>query len=145
MISRLPASPGKASVRRIDWMISLIFRSRVGALEDAVGQQTRPDQLLRDRGGAARATAQGVVGGRDDRERVEARVVPERVVLDARGGIDQGAREVVEVDDDPLLLAEARELDLARGVVDDRLLVELDVVQAGPWGRQGPRCTPCTR
>ena len=114
MICCLPPRPGYASVRRIDWMISLIFRSNVrfGILDEARVEQPLADELLGDRRRAAAVAAEAVDSGRDDRERVEAGVVPERLVLDGGLGVDDDRRDVVERDDLALLAAEAGELDL---------------------------------
>ncbi len=107
---------------RLDDLLDLALVG--GAGERTLGEQAGADELLRDRGGAARPAAQGVVGGGDDGHRIEARVLPERVVLDARRGVDEDRRDLAVVEDDALLLPEAGQLDLARGVVDDGLLVE---------------------
>ena len=128
MICFLPSSPGNAWVRRIDWMISRIFRSYVVVKAD-VGEEAVADELLGDRRGAAGVAGQRVDAGRDDADRVEAGVLPERLVLDRRRRVDHDRRDLVERDDVALLAGERRELDLAGPVVDRRLLVELDVVE----------------
>ena len=55
------------------------------------------------------------------------------MVLDARGRVDDNRRDVLERDHLALLLAEARKLDLARAVVDDRLLGEGERVEDLLW------------
>jgi hypothetical protein len=117
MICRLPSSPGYAWVSRIDWMISLIFRSYFE-------QQARPDELLGDRRGAALVAADRVEAGLHDPERIEAGVRPERLVLDAGRRIDEHGGDLVEGHDLALLVPEPGELDLPRRVVDDGLLAE---------------------
>ena len=88
-------------------------------------EQAGADQLLGDRRGAAARAAQRVEPGGDDRRRVEAGVLPERLVLDRGRGIEQDRRDLVEGDDLALEVAEPGELDLAGPVVDDDLLGEL--------------------
>ena len=48
------------------------------------------------------------------------------------------ARELVEGHELAPQVAEPGELDLAGPVVDDRLLLEVEVRRAPPWGRAGP-------
>src|SRR4029079_12848781 len=53
-------------------------------------------------------------------------------------GVDDERRDVLERDDGPPLAAESGELDLARSVVDDRLLGEGDLVEiADRWEALG--------
>ena len=115
MIRCLPSTPGYASVTRIDWMISRSLRRRreVGLRPCRLGEQPLADELLGDRRGAARRAAEGVDAGGDDADRVEARVVPERAVLDGRGGVDEHRRDLVERHDVAVELAEPGQLDLA--------------------------------
>ena len=126
MIAFLPSSPWNACVTRIDWMISLSLRSavRLGSWTSSAGEQARTDELLGDRRGAAAVAAQRVEAGRDDRDGIEAGVLPEGLVLDRRGGVDDDRRDLVERHDVALRVAEPRELHLAGPVVDDRLLGE---------------------
>ena len=65
-------------------MISLSFRSSLAlrVLDEILVEQALADELLGDRRGAATAAAETVEAGRDDRQRIEARVLPERLVLD---------------------------------------------------------------
>ena len=131
MISCLPGSPAKCWVTRIDWMISLSLRSSdpVRVLDQVVVEEARPDELLGDRRGAAAVAAQRVEAGRDDRDGIEAGVLPERLVLDRRRRVEQDRRDLLELDDLALGVAEAGEL-VAGAVVDDRLLGQLVVVMS---------------
>ena len=134
----LPSSPGYASVTRIDWMSSLILRSprRPDSCMTSVGQELLADELLGDRRAAARVAGEGVEGRRDDAQRVEAGVGPERLVLDGRDGVGEDGRHVVPGDDRASLAAggDARQHRLAVAGVDDRFLGEddgLEVVRVG--------------
>ena len=111
----------------LDDLLDLPLVGRAG--QHVVRQEAGPDELLGDRGGAAGPARQAVDAGLEDGDRIEAGVLPEGVVLDAGGGIDQDRRQVAVLDERALLLAEPRQLHLAGRVVDDRLLVELDVVE----------------
>ena len=111
-------------------MISRILRSSRLPSKALGGQEARPDELLGDRRAAARPAVERV-----DRRprRTPARSKPgfdpEVLVLDRRRRVEDLRRELVEVDDLALALAEAGELDVAGAVEDDRLLVELEVVE----------------
>ena len=131
MICCLPASPGKAWVRRIDWMISRDLALVGRALEGRRREEPGPDELLGDRRGAARTARDRVEAGRHDADRVEPGVDPEVLVLDRGRGVDDLARQLVEGDELALQVTEAGQLDLAGPVVDDRLLLELDVREGG--------------
>jgi len=91
---------------------------------EVLRQQSRADELLGDRGGTAAIAPDRADAGLQDRDRIEAGVVPERLVLDRRGGVDEDLRDLIESDHLALVVPEAGELDLARPVVDDRLLGE---------------------
>ena len=93
------------------------------------GRRRCADELLGDRRCAAWLARDRVETGRDDARRVEARVAPEVLVLDRGRRVDDLARELVERDELALQVAEAGQLDLAGPVVDDRLLLEVDVVE----------------
>ena len=140
MIACLPSSPWarSAASRRIDWMISLSLRSigPVAVLDELRVQEPCPDELLGDRRGAAAVAAQRVEPGGDDRHRVEAGVLPERLVLDRGRRVEQDRRDLLEGHDLALELAEAGQLDLAGPVVEDRLLGQRVVRSARP-GRRG--------
>ena len=137
MIRRLPSRPGRPRVTRIDWMISLILRSTVRS-----GSWTRAGSRSRWRTSCwvmvertAPVTLERVEGRRADGHRVEAGVRPEGLVLDRGQGVEQRRRDLVEGDDLAALCAEAGQLDLAVAVLDDRLLVEGDVLERGRLGQ----------
>ena len=84
-------------------------------------EQALTDQLLSDRRSAAVVAADRVERGRDDADRVDARVRPEGLVLDRGRGVDQDRRDLLVGDRLAVLAAaESGELDRARAVVDDR-------------------------
>src|SRR5258706_7916471 len=95
-------------------------------------------ELVGDRRCAGAVAAEAVDPGGQDRERVEARVVPERLVLDRDLGVDDDRRDVRERDDLALLAAEPGQLDLV-AVVDDRLLAEAQVLEGGRRGLEPDR------
>ncbi|GIW20139.1 MAG: hypothetical protein KatS3mg065_0435 [Chloroflexota bacterium] len=80
--------------------------------------------------------AEGVEGGRDEAEGVEADVLPEGLVLDGRRGVDELRRELVEGDELAPGRPEASQLDRPGPVVDDRLLVEGEVLEDRPRVRK---------
>ena len=129
MISCLPfVAPGsKAWVTRIDWMISLSLRSTVrsGSWTSSSSQQPLADQLLGDRRGAAAVAPQRVEPGRDDRQRVEAGVLPERLVLDRGRRVEDERRDLLEGHDLAAGVAEAGQLP------GDRVRSKMTV----SWGR----------
>ena len=90
------------------------------------GQEARPDQLHRHRRGATLPAVEAVDGGGHDPERVESRILPERLVLDRGGRVDELGRDLVEGHEIPAIAAQRREQDLAGAVVDGRLLFEAD-------------------
>ena len=73
-----------------------------------------------------------------DGEGVEPRVRPEVLVLDRGRRVEDLAGDLVELDELALEVAEARELDLAGSVVDDRLLFEVDGAEGGRGGSGRP-------
>src|SRR5690349_4242501 len=89
----------------------------------------RAHELLRDRGGPPAGSADGVDPRRDDRGRVEARVVPERLVLDRGRRIDEHRWDLVVRYDVTLELAEPGELGLPGPIEDDDLLWQLQVLE----------------
>ena len=131
MIFRLPAIArvGLGQADRLDDLLELPLDLAVRVLDEVLVEQALADELLGDRRGAAAAAAEAVEAGRDDRQRVEARVLPERLVLDRGLGVDDDRRDVLEGDDLAARLAEPGQLDLARPVVDDRLLLERELVE----------------
>ena len=123
-MSCLPVGPLKCWVTRIDWMISLSLRSAV-----RWGSWTRAGSSRRWRTScwvmvdAPRLLPRSEFQrGRRDRHRVEAGVVPEGLVLDRGGRVEQDLGDLVEGHGLPLRVAEASQLDLAGAVVDDRFL-----------------------
>ena len=94
-----------------------------------MGRSRRAHELLGDRRAAAVVAVDGVDGGGDEADRVEAGVVPERLVLDGRGGVDEGGRDLVEGDHRPAVVAELRELDLVAPVEHGRLGREVQLVE----------------
>jgi hypothetical protein len=98
-------------------MISRIFRS------------SGPNELLGDRRSAAGMAAERVERGGYERSGIEARVRPEVLVLDRRGGVQHLRRELLERHDLALELAELRQLRLAGSVGEDGLLVEGEIAQ----------------
>ena len=131
-------------------LLALLARVRLGhadrlddlldlALDDAAGpgrapvEQALADELLGDRRGAAVAAAQRVEDGRHDADRVDAGVRPERLVLDRGRAHRSGSAGSVVGDGLAALAAEAGELDRAGAVVDDRFLLELEVVELASW------------
>ena len=127
MICCLPVSPGErlGQPDRLDDLAGLALIGR--ALERLGREELGADELLGDRRSAARLAGERVETGRHDADRVEARVGPEVLVLDRGRGVEHLAGQLVERDQLALEVAEARQLDLAGPVVDDRLLLELDV------------------
>ena len=93
------------------------------------GQEARADELHRHGRGAALAAVEAVDGGGHDPERVEPGVVPERLVLDRGGRVDELGWDLVEGHEVPAVGAQRREQDLAAAVVDGRLLFEVDRLQ----------------
>src|SRR3954467_9402755 len=128
MIRCLPSWPEKACVTRIDWMISLTFRLAESSVRGlVVGEQSLADELLGDRGRAARPAANGVDPGGDDAGRIDPGVVPEARVLDRGRRVDEHRRDVLELHHVAVELAEARELHGVVAVPDDRLLGQVDL------------------
>ena len=129
----LLAGEGLGQPDRLDDLADLAFVG--GALERARREQPRANELLGDGRCATGPPADRVDAGRDDGERIESGVAPEVLVLDRGGRIEHFAGDVLELHQLALEIAEAGQLDLAGPVVDDRLLLELDVVE----GRGGQR------
>ena len=115
---------------RLDDLADLPLVDGVG--EGLLGQEPRPDELLGDRRSAARPAVQGIDRGRDEAAEVEARVLPEVLVLRRGRRVEEVRREIVERHELAAQVAEPGALDLAGPVVDDRLLVEGEVREQGP-------------
>ena len=129
----LYAGEGLCHPHRLDDLPELALDRPVRVLDELRVEQTRPDQLLGDRRGAAAVAAQGAEPGGDDGDRVEAGVVPEGSVLDRGRRIEQDLGDLLESDDLAPGVAEPGELDLARAVVDDRLFGECVLRQVFSW------------
>ena len=145
MICCLPLSPGirLGQADRLDDLADLALVGR--ALEGLGGQEPVADELLGDRRGTARPAGDRVEPGADDAERVEAGLIQKSLssiaVVASRisPGISSNATS------SRLEGPEAGELDLARSVVDDRLLLEIEVGRAATRGPAGRRRSGCTR
>ncbi len=111
---------------RLDDLLELALDRPVRVLDEVFRKQPRPDQLLGDRRGATAVAADGIEAGRDDRHRVEARVVPERLVLDGGRRVEEDRRDLLVGHDLATLVAEAGQLGLAGPVVDDQFLDRRD-------------------
>ena len=88
--------------------------------DDLCRQEPAADELLGDRGGAAAVAAATELlrHGVDRGLQVEARVLPERVVLDGGRDVKDELGDLVVLDDLAALLPEARQPRLAGPVVD---------------------------
>ena len=124
MICCLPVSPWKSWVTRIDWMISLSLRSAVRC-----GSWTRAGSSRR-----ARTSCWVIVEAPRASPRIEpsaadtiatgSKPALSQKVLSSTAVVASSStlRDLVEGDDLALGVAEPGQLDLARPVVDDRLL-----------------------
>ena len=123
-LSACPASPGKAWVRRIDWMISLSLRSavRFGSWTSS-GSRRRartscwviveaPRLLPRSQSSAAETIATG------SKPALSQKVLSSTAVVASTRTVGISSKVTTSRCD----VAEPRQLDLARPVVDDRLL-----------------------
>ena len=119
----------REGLREADRLDDLPDLPLVGRGEGRVGQEAVADQLLGDRRAAAGVAGDGVHRRRDEAGRVEPGVLPEGLVLDGGGRVDDLARDLVEGDDVAPLAGERCELDLAGPVVDTRLLGQVEVVE----------------
>jgi hypothetical protein len=104
----------------LDDLLELPLERPALVLDEARIEQARAHELLGDRGGASAVPTQRIDAGGDDGQRIEAGVLPERLVLDRRCGIEQERRDLLERDDVALELAEAGQFD-AVAVQDHRL------------------------
>ena len=118
----------------LDDLLELALERPVLVLQQVRIEQARPDELLGDRRSAAAVAAQGVEARGDDRERVEAGVLPEGLVLDRGRGVEHERWDVLEGHDVALELAEAGELDLT-GAVEEHGLLGQGVVPCGRGAR----------
>ena len=143
MIDFLPSSPGNACVSLKAWMISSALRAyRPSCVErpcsmTSDGRSRAADQLLCDRGGAAAvAAAPELRRERVDRGfQVEARVLPERVVLDGGRDVEDELGDLLELEDLAALLPEARQPRLPGPVVHRRRLREAEVAERADVGK----------
>ena len=120
---------------RLEQLLGLANVAVGARLEVFLRQQARSDELHRDGRCSALSLAAGVLqDGRDDGGRIEALVLPEGAVLDDGRCVEDELRDVPERDDPAALLLEARQLDLARAVVDDGGLRELELLELGRIG-----------
>ncbi len=112
---------------RLDDLLGLALVD--AALERRRREQPRADELLGDRRSAAVAAVEGVDGRRDEARGIEAGVLPERLVLDGRGRVDEARRDLVERHDLAPVVPEPGEQHVVGAVVDRRLLGEPEVVE----------------
>ena len=112
---------------RLDDLLELALGEAAAVLEQVALEEAHPRQLLGDGRGTAAPAAQRVEAGREDRDGIEAGVLPERLVLDGRRRVEQDRRDLVVLDDFALELPEAGELG-AVAVEDDRFLGQLVVL-----------------
>jgi hypothetical protein len=127
----LVARVGLGQPDRLDDLAHLALIGRVG--EGFWWKEAGADELLGDRRRTTRTAGERIEAGADDRRRVEAGVRPKELVLDRGRGIEHLGRDVLEARDLTPLGTEPRELHLAGPVVDDRLLLEAEVLE----GRRG--------
>ena len=118
---------------RLDDLLELALGGPVRVLDEGRVEQALADQLLGDGRRAAAAATERIQRGRGDRHRVEAGVVPEGLVLDRRGRVEEHLGDLVEGHGLALRIAEAGQLDLAGPVVDDRFLGQRVGGQLGRW------------
>ncbi len=111
--------------KRLDDLPDLPLLAAPG--ERAWGQETRAHELLGDRRAAARPAVDGVDRGGQEAREIEARVVPEILVLDRGRGIEDFGRQVGERHELALALTQTGQLDLPGSVRDARLLIEVEL------------------
>ncbi len=128
--------PGQAD--RLDDLLELPLDRPRGILDEIVLEQAGADELLRDGGGTTAVASDRIQAGRHDGRRVEARVLPERLVLHCRGRVEQHRRDLLERDDLALELTEPCELGRAGPVENDDLLGQAQLLEAGD-GREAVR------
>ena len=129
MISRLPSIPGYAFVRRTDWTISIAFRScRARSAAGAGRRRVRTSCIVTVDAPRCRPSRLSMAAEHDP-ERVEPRVVPERLVLDRGGCVDELGRDLVKGYQIAAIAPQRRKQDLAGAIVDGRLLLEVDCLQ----------------
>ncbi len=131
------ARVGLGQADRLDDLLGLALVD--AAVEGARGEEARPHELLGDRRAAAVPALDRVDRRGDEAGGIEARVLPERLVLDRGRRVDEGGRDVGERHDLAAVVAEPGELDLAAPVEDGRLLREPEVVERLLRVREVPR------
>ena len=91
-----PAGIGLGQPDRLDDLAELPLVAVDALVHELFGQEPASNQLLGDRGAAAVVALQRVDGRGDEASRIEAGVLPERLVLDRRRGVDEDGRDLVE-------------------------------------------------
>ena len=125
----LVAGEGPGEVARLEDLLDLADPGI--ALQDVLGEQPRPHELLGHRRCAAIAgPGQVLQHGHGDRVRVVALVLPERAVLYRGGRVKQDLGNVLVRDDTPSLHLEAGQLDGAGAVVYDGGLRVVELLEA---------------
>ena len=114
---------------RLDDLLQLPFGLPRRILDEIGRQEPLAYQLLGDRRRAASPASEAVDPGRDDRHGIEAAVVPEGLVLDRGLGVDRDRRDVGERHHGACRGTEPGQLDRAGPVVDDRFLLEAELVE----------------
>ena len=127
---RLLAGGARVGLGQADRLDDLARLALVHAVrERALGQEPGSHELLGDGGAAAVVALDRVDGGCREGDGIEARVLPERLVLDRGRGIHEDRRDLVEGHELPAVRAEAGQQHLAGPVPDGRLLVEVDALE----------------
>ena len=116
----------------------MILRStwRLGSASELRAEEAHADELLADRRGARDRLAglEVLEEGADDAAEVDARVVPEALVLRRHLGVDHDLRDVLERDLAAILDGERRELGPVGGE-DRRALRQIEVLDLGDVGQ----------
>ncbi len=126
LLLAIPAGEGLGQADRLDDLPDLPL---IGGGEGRSRQEPVAHELLGDRRRAASVARDRVDRCRDDAGRIEARVVPEGLVLDRRRRVDRHGRDLVVGDDVAAFPGEGREEHLPGTVVDAGLLVEADAAE----------------
>ena len=85
----LLAGEGVGQADRLDDLLELAFGGSVRVLDELRVEQACADELLGDRRSTTAVPADRAEPGRDDRDRIEAGVLPERLVLDGGRRIER--------------------------------------------------------